>query len=147
MEWHRLWTVPCPYSMHILVWQTCASALSSWVSYRLLELTKLMPQSHHTLGPRTGCSRAVPRVIWTKIVRPLTGLVRRHANFASPYGARRVLIMHYKLTDPYGFRDCKQPVNSPCGPHKGPVRAPYGQIRRPCASFANSGCVNSLTCP
>ena len=24
---------------------------------------------------------------------------------------------------------------------------PYGQIRRPCGIFANSGCVNSLTCP
>ena len=30
--------------------------------------------------------------------------------------------MHYKLTDPYGFSDCKQPMNSTCGS----VRAPYG---------------------
>ena len=54
--------------------------------------------------------------------------------------------MHYKLTGPYGFRDCKQPVNSSCRDHKGHVRAPYGQIRHPCGIFANYGCVNSLSC-
>ena len=33
----------------------------------------LMPQSYHTPGPRTDCSRTVPGLFWTKNVRPLTG--------------------------------------------------------------------------
>ena len=33
----------------------------------------LMPQSHQTPGPRTGCSRAVYWLFWTKIVRPPMG--------------------------------------------------------------------------
>ena len=35
----------------ILVWHTCASALSGWVSYRQLELPKLtLPDLHHVVG-------------------------------------------------------------------------------------------------
>ena len=35
----------------ILVWHTCASALSGWVLYRPLELTKLTcPDLHHVVG-------------------------------------------------------------------------------------------------
>ena len=35
----------------ILVWRTCASALSGWVLYRQLELTKLTsPDLHHVVG-------------------------------------------------------------------------------------------------
>ena len=35
----------------ILVWHTCASALSGWVLYRQLELTKLThPDLHHVVG-------------------------------------------------------------------------------------------------
>ena len=35
----------------ILVWHTCASALSGWVLYRRLELTKLTrPDLHHVVG-------------------------------------------------------------------------------------------------
>ena len=45
--------------------------------------------SHITL---LGTVRAVPGLFWTKIVRPLTGPVRRRTNFASPYGARGVLL-------------------------------------------------------
>ena len=30
--------------------------------------------------------------VWTKIVRPRTGPAQRRTNFASPYGARRVLM-------------------------------------------------------
>ena len=52
--------------------------------------------------------------------------------------------MHYKLTGPVRVWDPKQPVNSPCRDRKGPVRAPYGQIQRPCGIFVNSGCINPL---
>ena len=54
---------------------------------------------------------------------------------------------------PYGlFLGCFEQKSyvhswSPGGDRKGSVRAPYGQIRRPCVIFANYGCVNSLTCP
>ena len=47
--------------------------------------THHLTQSHHIPGPRTGCSRAVPGLFWTKIVRPLTGPAR------SPCGAVRIL--------------------------------------------------------
>ena len=50
------------------------------------------------------------------------------------------------LRGPYGFRDRKQHLISPCEDCKGPVRTPYGQTRRLCGIFANSGCVNSRTC-
>ena len=69
---------------------------------------KLMPQSHHTLGSRTGCSRAVHGLFWTKSY--VHSLGPYGTNFASPYGARRIL-MH------------EQPVNSPCGGRKGPRTA------------------------
>ena len=54
-------------------------------SQNLYGARKLMPQSHHTPGPRTDCSRAVHRLFWTKIVRPLTGPAR------GPCGAVRIL--------------------------------------------------------
>ena len=71
---------------------------------------------------------AVPGLFWTNIVRPLTETVRRRTNVASPYGARTVGIIC--LRAPYGFKDHTHPVNSPCWGRKGPVRAPYGHIRR-----------------
>ena len=61
-------------------------------AYSQIDICSVMPQSHYTPGPRTGCSRVVPGLFWTKIVRPLTGPVRRRTNFALPYGARRVLM-------------------------------------------------------
>ena len=40
-----------PLNASILVWHTCASALSGWVLYRQLELTKLTrPDLHHVVG-------------------------------------------------------------------------------------------------
>ena len=45
----------------------------------------VMPQLHHTPGPRTGCSWAVHELFWTKIARPRTGPVR------APCGAVRIL--------------------------------------------------------
>ena len=87
----------------------------------------LMPQSHHTPGPRTGCSRAVHRLFWTKIVRPLTGPAR------APCGAVRILpsrtgpvefsCMHYKFTGPGTGLEI---LNSPWTARAGIVRGPYG---------------------
>ena len=54
---------------------------------------KLMPQSHHIPGPRTGCSRDVHGQFWTKIVRPLTGPVR------APCGAVRILLPLTELVE------------------------------------------------
>ena len=56
-----------------------------WNGYKWF-ITILMPQSHHTPGPCTGCSRAVPGLFWTKIVRPLTGPAW------GPCGAVRILL-------------------------------------------------------
>ena len=52
----------------------------------------IMPQSHHTHGPRMGCSRAVLNKNRTSTHGARTGPVRGRTNFASPYGARRVLM-------------------------------------------------------
>ena len=81
--------------------------------------TWLMPQSHHTPGPRTSCS--LPGLFWTNIVRPLTGPVRilPPPPPPRPYGARRVL-MHALLA--YGPRTGFEIVNSPWGARTGPVR-------------------------
>ena len=48
--------------------------------------------SHHTPGPRTGCSRAVLNKNRTSTHGAHTGPLRRRTDFASPYGARRVLM-------------------------------------------------------
>ena len=65
-----------------------------------------MPQSHRTPGPRTGGSRADHGLFWkqnhTSTHGARTGPMRRRTNFGSPYGARRVLSMHYKFMGPYG---------------------------------------------
>ena len=53
---------------------------------------QLFRQSHHTLGPRMGCSRAVLNKNRTSTHGARTGPVRRRTNFAFPYGARRVLM-------------------------------------------------------
>ena len=102
----------------------------------LLSLSPLMPQSHHTPGPRTGYFRAVHRLIWTKILHPLTGPVRRRTNFGSPYRARNTYIVSLRAL--YGFRYRNQPVNSPSEDRKWSVRAPYGQIRCPCRIVAKN---------
>ena len=102
-----------------------------------------MLQSHHTLGP----VRAVPGLFWTKsYVHPQGAYGSRAApyEFCLPVRARRVLCMHYKLTGPVRVRDRKQPMNSPCGDRRGPV-GPHTTPGR--FFFANSGFVNSLTCP
>ena len=49
-----------------------------------------MPQSHHTPGPRTGCSQAVLNKNRTSTHGARTGPVRRRTNFAFPYGARTI---------------------------------------------------------
>ena len=48
--------------------------------------------SHHTPGPRTGCSRAVLNKNRRSTDGAHTGPLRRRTNFASPYRARRVLM-------------------------------------------------------
>ena len=85
-----------------------------------------MPQSHHTPGPRTGCSRAVLNKDGTSTHGAHTGPVRRRTNFASPYGARRVLIHALKA---HGLRTGFAIVNSPWTVRKGPVRSNMTSIR------------------
>ena len=76
-----------------------------------------MPQSHHTPGPRRGCSRAVLNKNRTFTHGARTGPVRRRTIFAFPYEARRVL-MHALLA--YGSRTALSIVNSPWRDQKGP---------------------------
>ena len=51
-RWSNKWNwYSCGLNASILVWHTCASALSGWVLYRQLELTKLTrPDLHHVMG-------------------------------------------------------------------------------------------------
>ena len=51
-RWSNKWNwYSSGLSASILVWHTCASALSGWVLYRQLELTKLTrPDLHHVVG-------------------------------------------------------------------------------------------------
>ena len=67
---------------------------------------------------QSGCSRAVLNKNRSSTHEARAG---RRTIFASPYGARRVL-MHASLRAPYRFRVRTQPGNSPCGDRKGPVR-------------------------
>ena len=71
-------------------------------------------------GPKSENGRAEKYRTPTRGAR--TGLVRRRTNFTSSYGARRVLM--HALRASCGFRYHKQPIDSPCGDFKGPVR-PY----------------------
>ena len=68
------------------------SESSNWRERSILAQCLLMPQSLHTPGPRTGCSRAVLNKNRTSTHGARTAPVRRRTNFASPYGARRVLM-------------------------------------------------------
>ena len=107
-------------------------------------MTHLMPQSHHTPGPRAGCSRAVLNKNRTSTHGARTGPMRHRTNFASPYGARKVLMYAVYA---YGPRTGFEILNSPWTARAGTVRGPDGQIRRPCGIFVNFGCINSHTCP
>ena len=109
----------------------------------------VMPQSHHTPGPRTGCSRAVL----------YNNRTSTHGARAAPYefclpvrGPWSFNACIITLRAPYGFRYCKQPVNSPCGARVGsvwptttPVRdfcqfwfcqLPYVSVRAPYGTLA-----------
>ena len=104
----------------------------------------VMPQSHHTPGPVRAVPGLFPGWFEQKSYVHSRGPHGPRTNFASPYGARRVLMHALKA---YGPHTGLEIVNSPWTAPAGSVRGPYGQIRRPCGSLANSGCVNSLTCP
>ena len=100
-----------------LKWDIIYVACCNW---DLQTRIRLMLQSHHTLGPRMGCSRAV----LNKIVRPLTGPVR------APCGDIRILSPRtgsfntwiISLRAQYGLRDRKQSLNSPCRDRTGPIQ-------------------------
>ena len=59
---------------------------------RSQKITPLIPQSHHTPGPCTGCSRAVLNKNRTSAHGAHTGPVQHCTNFAFLYGAFRVLM-------------------------------------------------------
>ena len=94
-------------------------------------LHTLMPQSHHTPGSRS--SRAVHGLFEQKSYVHSRG---PHGPRAAPYefclpvrGLQNFNVCIIILRAPYGFWDPKQPLNSPCGDRKGPVRAPYIQAK------------------
>ena len=99
-----------------------------------------MPQSHHTPGPRTGCSRAVPGLFPGCFEQKLyVHSWGPHGPRAAPYefclpvrGPESFNACIISLRAPYGFWDCKQPVNSPCGDRKGPVRPNTKPVRDFC---------------
>ena len=113
-----------------------------------------MPQSHHTPGPRTGCSRAVLR---KKILRPQTGparvpcgTVRIFASRAGPAWPNTTLVRDFLQ-----FRLCKFPYVSRTSPVDyeknieyslaGPARCPYGHrtwYTRSPANYSTKPCVN-----
>ena len=78
----------------------------------------------------TGSVRAVHGLVWTKIVSPLTGLVR------PPCGARAT----------YGYGVRKQPVNSPEVDHK-PVRPTTTPVRDFCKSLLSQFSCVSMRVP
>ena len=89
-----------------------------------------MPQSHHTPGPRTGCSRAVLNKNHTSTHVARTGSVRHCVNFASPYGPRTAKYDAREgflsiLVVPIPLRVRKGVVRHPCGSRT----APYGSRR------------------
>ena len=81
--------IPCPYIFFQQHWgkyfftvSTTGSTIFLQVHFVYLGVfprkrgssgVVVTPLSHHTPGPHTGCSRAVPELFWTKIVRSLTG--------------------------------------------------------------------------
>ena len=67
----------------VIMW--CQSHLSVYTC-------RVMPQSHHTPGPRKVCSRAVLNKNRATTHRVRTGPMRHRTNFASLYGACRVLM-------------------------------------------------------
>ena len=73
-----------------------------------------------------GCSRAVLNINRTSTHGPRAAPYECCLSVRGPYSFTACII---SLWAPYGFRGRKQPVNSPCGDRKGPIRAPYGQIR------------------
>ena len=119
-----------------------------------------MPQSHHTPGSRTGCSRAVLNKNRTSTHGARTGPVWRRTNFASPYGARRFLMHALQAYGPRtGFDIVTSPwtaregtVRGPCRPRTAkyddrarflpivvvsiPLRVRRGAVRHPCKSHA-----------
>ena len=111
-------------------------ALASFISKHQTGKNWLMLQSHHTPGPRTGCSRAIHRLFWTKIVRVTVRVTTRTAPTSNPYGPRAAPYEFclpvrdpwsfnaciISLRAPYGLRNFEQTMNSPCGDRAGPVR-------------------------
>ena len=104
-----------------------------------LKLIQVMPQSHHTPGPRTGCSPAGPGLFLTKVIRPLMGPTR------APCGSVRMLsprtgpvefqCMHHKLAGPVRVWYYGQTVNSLCGDRTDPVRPNTTPVRDFCLSW------------
>ena len=97
----------------------------------------LMPQSHHTSGPRTGCSRAVLNKNRTSTQGARTGLEIVNSPwtaFAGPvrgpygqrttkYDARAGVLPILVVSIPLRVRMAA--VRHPCGSRTGPVRVPY----------------------
>ena len=84
---HELWLSKCSNAKGLL--QSRINIMVIYIEFGIWSLYLCL--SHITpLGP----VRAVPGLFWTKIARPFTGprAVRRRTNFASTYGARRVLM-------------------------------------------------------
>ena len=82
----------------------------------------VMPQPYHTPGPRTGCSRVVTGLFWTKIVHGDGDGTGR-----APYGhTRRPCGIFAKL---WWCPFPHVPVRAPYGTLAGPARAPYGSRR------------------
>ena len=88
----------------------------------------LMLQSHHTAGLFNGCFE---QKLYVRSRGP-HGPCAASYEFSLPVrGLKSFNVCIISLRAPCRFWDPKQPVNSPCGDRKGPVRAPWGQIRRP----------------
>ena len=108
--------------------QVCLSLWDEWQPrFGLQDVIQVMPQSHHTPGPRMGCSHR------TSTHGARTGPMRHRTNFASPYGARRVLMQALNIVNSsYGPRTAKYaPLSIPLRAHKAAVRHPCGSRTGP----------------
>ena len=89
--------------------------------------------SYAPYGLFPGCSRAVLKKNCTCIDRACTGPMRCRTNFTFPCRACRVSMHAFcciiSLRTPYRLRYHKQPLNSPCGDHEGPVRPHMTPLR------------------
>ena len=100
--------------LHVINWSVIAPYVSvtshSWAPYGLFSSCFEQKSYVHSRGPHG--ARAAPY----ECCLPARGPLSFNACIIS-------------LRAPYGFRYCKQPVNRA---RTGPVKGPYGQIRRPC---------------